>query len=85
MLLLAKAAGIAILVWFYLTAKNHGEAPVKWAVIGVMGYWIAWWAIKLTVVSALSGLVAKSGIGTFLSEKNFCPMRAKAARNNTKR
>lgn len=66
MLLLAKAAGIIILVWFYLTAKNHGEPPIKWAVIGVMGYWIAWWAIKLTLVSALSGLVAKSGTGTFL-------------------
>lgn len=66
MLLLAKAAGIAILVWFYLTGKNHGEPPIKWAVIGVMGYWITWWAVKLTAVAALSGLVAKSGMGTFL-------------------
>lgn len=66
MLFLAKAAGIAILVWFYLTAKKSGEPPIKWAVIGVMGYWIAWWAVKLTVVSLLLGLVAKSATGTFL-------------------
>lgn len=66
MLLLAKAAGIAVLIWFYLTAKNQGQPPIKWAVIGVMGYWIAWWAVKLSVVSVLSGLVAKSATGTFL-------------------
>lgn len=66
MLFLAKAAGIAILVWFYLTAKKQGEPPIKWAVIGVMGYWITWWAIKLSVVTMLSGIVAKSAMGTFL-------------------
>jgi len=66
MLLLAKAAGIAILVWFYLTAKNQGEPPIKWAVIGLMGYWIAWWCVKLTAVAVLSGLVAKSATGTFM-------------------
>lgn len=52
--------GIAVLVWFYLTAKERGEERFKWAIIGLIGYWIAWWAVKLTVVNALSGLVAKS-------------------------
>ena len=66
MLFLAKLAGIAVLVWFYLTAKEKGEQPFKWAIIGLIGYWIAWWAIKLTVVAALSGLVAKSATMTFL-------------------
>ncbi|MCL7421447.1 MAG: hypothetical protein M8364_11145 [Methylobacter sp.] len=66
MLLLAKLAGIAVLVWFFLTAREHGEQPVKWAVIGLMGYWITWWAVKLSVVNLLAGLVAKSAIGTFL-------------------
>lgn len=66
MLLLAKMAGVAILVWFYLTAKNHGQPPIKWAIIGLIGYWVAWWAVKLTVVAALAGLVAKSGTGTFV-------------------
>ena len=51
MLFLAKFAGIAVLVWFYLTAKDKGEQPLKWAIIGLIGYWIAWWAVRLTVVA----------------------------------
>ncbi len=35
MLLLAKFAGIAVLVWFYLTAKEKGEPAIKWAIIGL--------------------------------------------------
>jgi hypothetical protein len=66
MLFLAKFAGIVVLVWFYLTAKDKGEPPIKWAMIGLIGYWIAWWAVKLTVVTALSGLVAKSAMMTFI-------------------
>jgi hypothetical protein len=66
MLLLAKFAGIAVLVWFYLTAKEHGEQPVKWAIIGLIGYWVAWWAVNLSVVSVLTSLVAKSGMAVFL-------------------
>jgi hypothetical protein len=66
MLFLAKFAGIIVLVWFYLTAKDKGEQPIKWAIIGLIGYWIAWWAVKLTVVAALSGLVAKSAMMTFI-------------------
>jgi len=59
---LAIFGGIAVLVWFYLTAKERGEERFKWAIIGLIGYWIAWWAVKLTVVNALSGLAAKSPI-----------------------
>lgn len=66
MLLLAKFAGIAVLVWFYLTGKEQGEQPVKWAIIGLIGYWVAWWAVNLSVVSVLTGLVAKSGMAIFL-------------------
>ena len=66
MLFLAKFAGIVVLVWFYLTAKDKGEQPIKWAIIGLIGYWIAWWVVKLTVVTALSGLVAKSAMMTFI-------------------
>jgi hypothetical protein len=66
MLFLAKFGGIVVLVWFYLTAKDKGEPSFKWAIIGVIGYWIAWWAVKLTVVNALAGLVAKSAMMTFI-------------------
>jgi len=66
MLHLAKFAGIAVLVWFYLSAKENGASPINWAITGLIGYWITWWAVKLTVVSALLGVVAKNPTGTFL-------------------
>jgi len=66
MLFLAKLAGVAILVWFFLTAKSQGEQPYKWAIIGLIGYWTTWWAIKLTVVIALAGIVGKSATMSFL-------------------
>jgi hypothetical protein len=67
MLHLAKFAGIAVLIWFYLSAKDkEGASPINWAITGVIGYWITWWAVKLTVVNAFSGVVAKSATGTFL-------------------
>jgi len=66
MLHLARFAAIAVLVWFYMTAKEKGEPPINWAITGLIGYWITWWAVKLTVVSALLGVVAKNPTGTFL-------------------
>jgi hypothetical protein len=66
MLHLARFAAVAVLVWFYMTAKEKGEPPINWAITGLIGYWITWWAVKLTVVSALLGVVAKNPTGTFL-------------------
>ncbi len=66
MLHLARFAAIAVLVWFYLSAKEKGESPINWAITGLIGYWIAWWAVKLTVVSGLTSMVAKNPTGTFL-------------------
>jgi hypothetical protein len=66
MLILAKIAAIAVLVWFYSTAKNAGEPPIKWAIIGVIGYCLAWGVIKLTLVGALLGFFAKSVTAMFV-------------------
>ncbi len=66
MLFFAKAAGIAVLVWFYMTAKNNGENPIKWAVIGVIGYWLAWWAIKLTILALMVGMVGINFTAVFI-------------------
>ena len=62
MLFLAKAAGIAILIWFYLTAKEKGEPAFKWAIIGLIGYWIAWWVVKFTVVDTVQDSLAHVGL-----------------------
>lgn len=38
MSLLAKLGALAVVVWFYMTAKEKGENPTKWAVVGFIGY-----------------------------------------------
>jgi len=57
---LAIFAGIAVLVWFYLTAKEKGEHRFNWAITGFIGYWLAWGGVKLMLT--MSGLVAKGTI-----------------------
>ncbi len=65
MLLLAKFAGILVLVWFYLTAKKIKEPAVKWAIIGLVGYWISWWLANKLILASLSGMFAKSSAMVF--------------------
>ena len=59
---LAILAGISILVWFYLTAKDKGEERFKWAITGLIGYWLAWGGVKLGLAAVSSGFVVKSTI-----------------------
>lgn len=66
MLILARLAAIAVLVWFFLSAKEKGQSVVNWVIVGLLGYWIAWFAVKLTFVAAFSAMFAKSATGTFL-------------------
>ncbi|MGR9088366.1 MAG: hypothetical protein ACU841_15040 [Gammaproteobacteria bacterium] len=66
MLLLARIAGVVVLVWFYITAKNTGEPPIKWALLGLIGYWLTWWIVNLTVVRGLSGMIHGSFAMAFL-------------------
>jgi hypothetical protein len=46
-MLLAKIAAVAILVWFYHSAKENGQEPFKWAIIGLIGFGITWEAAHL--------------------------------------
>lgn len=62
MLFLAKLTGILTLVWFYLSAKKHGEPPIKWAIIGLIGYWISWWIANKIILTALVGMFSKSSV-----------------------
>jgi hypothetical protein len=41
-MLLAKIIAVAILVWFFQSAKENGQEPFKWAIIGLIGYAITW-------------------------------------------
>ncbi len=66
MLLFAKFAGIAVMVWFYLAAKKNAQPPIQWAIIGLIGFWLAWWGVKLTFLVPLVGLAGKNATGVFL-------------------
>jgi len=68
MLLLAKLIGVLVLVWFFMTGKKMGEPPLKWAIIGLIGYWLAWWIGNEMIRSMLggSGMFTKSSTIAFL-------------------
>lgn len=60
MMILAKLAGILSMVWFYFTGKKMGEPPVKWAIIGLIGYWLSWWLSRELILSNLIGVFTKN-------------------------
>jgi hypothetical protein len=60
MLFLAKAFAIAVLVWFFTSAKENGESPINWAITGLIGYVIVWVAVRYTLVQALWSMVSKN-------------------------
>jgi hypothetical protein len=66
MLLLAKLAALGVIIWFYMTADKNGQPPVKWAVIGLVGYIIAWFLVDFVIDNALSAVLAKKGGGVFI-------------------
>ena len=66
MLFLAKALAIAVLIWFFTTAKEKGEPAINWAITGLIGYVIVWGVVRYTLVAALSGMVAKNLTGTVI-------------------
>lgn len=51
--MLARIAGVIVLVWFYRTAAKVGEKPIQWAVIGVIGYYLAAYLTHFGVVEPL--------------------------------
>jgi hypothetical protein len=66
MLFLAKLGGILVLIWFYLTGKKLGETPVRWAIIGLVGYWVSWWLGEELILSNLEGMFSKNPVMIFL-------------------
>ncbi len=66
MLLLAKFAGILVLVWFYLTAKKAQAPAINWAIIGLIGYWLTWWLANKLLVASLAGMFSKNPTMIFL-------------------
>lgn len=61
-MLLAKIIAVAILVWFFLSAKEHGGQPFKWAIIGFVGYAITWEALHLLTDSITENKIIASTV-----------------------
>lgn len=78
MLLLAKFAGILVVVWFYLSGKKLGENGIKWSIIGLIGYWLAWWIGNEVILSLLVGMFSKKSAMIFLVTQIpvFCGLAA---------
>jgi hypothetical protein len=76
-MLLVKITAIIVLVWFFQSAKSHGEQPFKWAMIGLIGYGIAWEIVHLVVdtltdsrvVAATVPAIFAFGITWFIHKK----------------
>ncbi|WP_198243226.1 hypothetical protein [methane-oxidizing endosymbiont of Gigantopelta aegis] len=66
MLLLAKFAGILVLVWFYTSAKKVNGPAINWAIIGVLGYWLTWWLANKLLVASLAGMFSKNPTMIFM-------------------
>lgn len=66
MLFLAKFAGIAILAWFYFTAKEKGQPTFQWALIGLIGFWLTWWLVKLSVLHTIGDMFVKNAVSLFI-------------------
>lgn len=66
MLFLAKVGAIAVLVWFYLSAQKQNQPPVKWAIIGLIGYWLTWWLVKLSVIGILPSSLTRTAVMGFV-------------------
>lgn len=61
MSLLAKLGAVAIIVWFYTTAKEKGENPTKWATVGFIGYCLSAVLGYLVAYKPLSAIFLSHG------------------------
>lgn len=64
--MLGKIAGILMMVWFYQTGKQHHANAIQWAIIGLVGYWLVWWLITLTVANPLLGTLPKNAVSMYV-------------------
>lgn len=78
MLFLAKLAAIAVVVWFYLAAQKHKEPPIKWAVIGFVGYVLVWFLVYKTFVHVLPDSMTRTAVMGFIVMQvpAFCAVAA---------
>lgn len=67
--MLAKLLGIAVLVWFYKTAKQVGENAIQWSIFGVISFFLSATITYYAISQPLLDLVAaKSAMALAISQ-----------------
>ncbi len=69
MFILAKIIGIGVLVWFSITGKQQGEYWLRWALVGLLGYWLTWFLVYATVSIPFLDTAAAFTAAFFIRQK----------------
>ena len=78
-MMLAKIAAILMIVWFFQTAKENGGKPFEWVIIGLIGYWVVWWIVTLTVANPILNSMNKGSVMLLLLIRHIPAFAAIAA------
>jgi hypothetical protein len=69
MFILAKIVGIAVLIWFGMTAKAQGEYWLRWVIVGLIGYWLTWILVYMTLSMPIAPTFVALGVVYFIRRK----------------
>ncbi|NOQ36151.1 MAG: hypothetical protein GQ569_09690 [Methylococcaceae bacterium] len=69
MFILAKLIGIGVLVWFAMTGKEQGEYWLRWAIVGLLGFWITWFMVYFTLGMPILPTVAALAAAVLIRKK----------------
>ncbi len=69
MFILAKIVGVAILVWFAMSAKAQGEYWLRWVMVGLIGYWLTWFILYFTLSIPVLPTFAALAVVYFIRKK----------------
>lgn len=69
MFILAKMVGIIVLVWFAMSAKSYGEYWLRWAIVGLIGYWLTWTLLYITLSIPIAPTFVALAVTYFIRKK----------------
>jgi FtsH-binding integral membrane protein len=69
MFILAKMVGIIVLIWFAMSAKSQGEYWLRWAIVGLIGYWLTWTLLYITLSMPILPTFAALTMTYFIRKK----------------
>ena len=82
MFILAKMVGIIVLVWFSMSAKAYGEYWLRWALVGLIGYWLTWILLYVTLSIPIGPTFVALAVTYFIRKKLVADAKKKQADNS---